>query len=95
MLLLAASVGLLDDIVERTGDLAGSSSSSVSAAAYDVLDILLARVREREGDLLDKISESGLMGDASRERLEAALKHFLAPNDNEASETSLECERER
>ena len=78
VLLLGASVGLLDDIVERAGGGAASSSSASAAAAYDALEGLLVRVREREGDLLDKITESGLMGDASRSRLEAALSMALS-----------------
>ena len=46
--------------------------------SYTALEALLASVRAREGELLDKISESGLMGEASRARLEAALRDGLA-----------------
>ena len=66
--LLAASCGMLDEIADGVG--AGES--------YAALEELLASVRASEGELLDKISESGLMGEASRARLEAALREGLA-----------------
>ena len=67
-LLYAASLGLLDERVAAAGEV-GSS---------ELLADLLAHVSAAEPSLLPKISETGLLGEAAKERLTVLLTEKLA-----------------
>ena len=69
-LLYAASIGVLDAPVAAAADAAGGVDA--------LLARLLAHVRAAEPELLPKISESGLLGEAQKERMEALVVQALA-----------------
>ena len=67
MLLYAVSLGMLDGPVHAAG----------ASEVVELVTKLRAHVRATEGDTLDRISDTGLLSDGAKERLEKRIAEAL------------------